>query len=128
MGAPVTKQEKLQMVEPEIKNLGTAIEKAFSSEAEKPKDDSTVMTRSEILSLIQESNKPLLESLTAIQASLASTVRPVVENSETTQRVIPKPRSPDPSIMRSLVEKINGETKPKSVLDICRESVGLESS
>jgi len=122
--ALVTPQEKMKLVEPEIRNLGIAIEKLFSSEAENPKDESSVLTRSDVLSLIQESNQPLMDSLMAIQASLAGLNRPVVQESNVT-RTIPKPRSPDPGVMRALVEKVNGEVKPKSVLDICRTSVGL---
>jgi hypothetical protein len=41
---------------------------------------------------------------------------------------VPKPRSPDPGIMRAMIEKVNGEAKPKSVLDICRASVGLSNT
>jgi len=125
--APVTSQEKLQMVEPEIKALGVAIEQVFRpSEAEKPKDAS-VVTVDIVRSLIQESNQPLMDSLTAIQASLAGLNRSVVQESNVTANV-PKPRSLDPSVMRALVEKINGEAKPKSVLDICRKSVGLSTT
>jgi hypothetical protein len=125
MSAPATSQEKMKMVEPEIRNLGTAIEKAFSSEAEKPKEESSGMTVDVVRSLIQESNQPLVDTLTAIQATLAGLNRPVVQESNT-MRTIPKPRSPDPGVMRALVDKINGEAKPKSVLDICRTSVGLQ--
>ena len=128
--ASATSQEKIAMVEPEIKNLGAAIEKAFSSEAEKPKvgPETGGVTVDVVRSLIQESNQPMLDTLTAIQASLAGLNRPVVEKKETeVERKIPKPRSPDPSVMRSLVEKLNGEAKPKSVLDICRSSVGLQN-
>lgn len=126
MSAPVTQQEKMKMVEPEIRNLGTAIEKAFSSEVEKPKDESSVLTKSEVISLIQESNQPLMDSLTAIQASLAGLNRPVTTKNDVSV-TIPRPRSPDPGVMRALVEKVNGEAKPKSVLDICRTSVGLDN-
>jgi len=128
--ASATSQEKIAMVEPEIKSLGAAIEKAFSSEAEKPKvgPETGGVTVDVVRSLIQESNQPMLDTLTAIQASLAGLNRPVVEKKETeVERKIPKPRSPDPSVMRALVEKLNGEAKPKSVLDICRSSVGLQN-
>lgn len=127
--APATTQEKMAMLEPEIKNLGVAIERAFSSsEAEKPKTNPTEITVETVRSMIEESNKPVIDTLTAIQASLAGFSRPVIENSDFVQKIIPKPRSPDPSVMRSLVQKLNGEVKPRSVLDICRTSVGLENS
>jgi hypothetical protein len=128
MSAPATPQEKMAMVEPEIKNLGAAIERAFSSsEAEQPKIETSVVTMETVRSLIEESNKPVMDTLTSIQVALAGLNRPTVEKSEVV-RITPKPRSPDPSIMRSLVAKLNGEVKPKSVLDICRTSVGLQSS
>ena len=128
MSAPATPQEKMAMIEPELKNLGTAIERSFSSsEAEQPKVETSVVTMETVRSLIEESNKPVMDTLTSIQVALAGLNRPTVEKSEVI-RITPKPRSPDPSIMRSLVAKLNGEVKPKSVLDICRTSVGLQSS
>jgi hypothetical protein len=124
--APATSQEKMAMIAPEIKNLGTAIELAFtSSETEKPKEESSVLTVDVVRSMIEESNKPVMDTLTAIQVSLAGLNRPVVENSETVLKIVPKPRSPDPSIMRALVQKVNGEVKPRSVLEIVREGMGL---
>lgn len=124
--APNTSQEKMKMVEPEIRALGTAIEQVFSSKAEQPAGtDTGAVTVDVVRSLIQESNQPLLDALNSIQASL-QTRSPVFQEDKPVN--VPKPRSPDPGVMRALVEKINGEAKPKSVLDICRGSVGLSNT
>jgi hypothetical protein len=128
MSAPATPQEKMAMIAPEIKNLGTAIERAFSSsEAEQPKDETSVVTMETVRSLIEESNKPVMDTLTSIQTTLAELSRPTVQKSEV-QVVTPRPRSPDPNVMRSLVNKVNGESRPKSVLEIVREGMGLPIS
>lgn len=121
--ATMNKEAKLMAIRPAIDELGMAIDKAFTSESsEVVPAPQPVMTPEMVRSIVAETTQPVLDALTQIQASLAS-----VNSPKPPEQKIPKPRSIDPQVMRNLVARVQGEVKPKSVMEICRASVGLEA-
>lgn len=117
-----TKEAKMNAIRPTIDALGLAIDRAFTVQSsEATPEVPASMTLDVVKKIVAEQNQPILDALANLQASMQS----VTAQKSQVNPVIPKPRSPDPTILRSIVQKQMGESKPDSIINICRRSVGI---